>query len=29
VDVTVNDRGAQRARVWVEKSDKPMSFSPY
>ena len=28
VDVTVNDR-AQRARVWVEKSDKTMSFSPY
>lgn len=28
VDVTVNDR-AQRARVWVERSDKTMSFSPY
>jgi hypothetical protein len=28
VDVTVNGR-AQRARVWVEKSDKTMSFSPY
>ena len=28
VDVTVNDR-AERARVWVEKSDKTMSFSPY
>ncbi len=28
VDVTVNDR-AQPARVWVEKSDKTMSFSPY
>jgi hypothetical protein len=28
VDVTVNDR-ANRARVWVEKSDKTMSFSPY
>jgi hypothetical protein len=28
VDVTVNDR-AQRARVWIEKSDKTMSFSPY
>jgi hypothetical protein len=28
VDVTVNER-AERARVWVEKSDKTMSFSPY
>ncbi len=28
VDVTVNDR-AERARVWVEKSDKTMSYSPY
>lgn len=28
VDVTVNDR-ANRARVWVEKSDRTMSFSPY
>ena len=28
VDMTVNDR-AQPARVWVEKSDKTMSFSPY
>jgi hypothetical protein len=28
VDVTVNDR-AQPARVWVQKSDKSMSFSPY
>jgi hypothetical protein len=28
VDVTVNDR-AQPARVWIEKSDKTMSFSPY
>ena len=28
VDVTVNNR-AERARVWVEKSDKTMSFSPY
>ena len=28
VDVTVNDR-AQPARVWVEKSDRTMSFSPY
>jgi hypothetical protein len=27
VDVTVNDR-AQPARVWVEKRDKTMSFSP-
>jgi hypothetical protein len=28
VDVIVNDR-AEPARVWVEKSDKTMSFSPY
>jgi hypothetical protein len=28
VDVTVNDR-AEPARVWVEKSTKTMSFSPY
>ena len=28
VDMTVNDR-AQPARVWVQKSDKTMSFSPY
>jgi hypothetical protein len=28
VDVTVNDR-PEPARVWVEKSDKTMSFSPY
>jgi hypothetical protein len=28
VDVTVNDR-TQPARVWIEKSDKTMSFSPY
>jgi hypothetical protein len=28
VDVTVNGR-AEPARVWVEKSDKTMSFSPY
>jgi hypothetical protein len=28
VDVTVNNR-AQPARVWIEKSDKTMSFSPY
>jgi len=28
VDVVVNDR-AQPARVWVEKRDKTMSFSPY
>ena len=28
VDVTVNDR-TERARVWVEKSDKTMSYSPY
>lgn len=28
VDVTVNDR-AEPARVWVQKSDKTMSFSPY
>jgi len=28
IDVTVNDR-AEPARVWVQKSDKTMSFSPY
>jgi hypothetical protein len=28
VDVTVNDR-AEPARVWVQKKDKTMSFSPY
>ena len=28
VDIIVNDR-AEQARVWVEKSDKTMSFSPY
>jgi len=28
VDVTVNNR-SERARVWVEKSDKTMSYSPY
>lgn len=28
VDMTVNDR-ATPARVWIEKSDKTMSFSPY
>ena len=28
VDMIVNDR-AEHARVWVEKSDKTMSFSPY
>ena len=28
VQVTVNDR-AEKARVWVEKSDKTFSFSPY
>jgi hypothetical protein len=28
IDMTVNDR-TERARVWVEKSDKTMSFSPY
>jgi hypothetical protein len=28
VDVVVNDR-AEAARVWVQKSDKTMSFSPY
>jgi hypothetical protein len=28
VDIIVNDR-AEHARVWVEKSDKTMSFSPY
>jgi hypothetical protein len=28
VEVVVNDR-AEHARVWVEKSDKSLSFSPY
>jgi hypothetical protein len=28
VDMVVNDR-SEHARVWVEKSDKTMSFSPY
>jgi hypothetical protein len=28
VEVVVNDR-AEHARVWVEKSDKTLSFSPY
>jgi len=28
VEVVVNDR-AEHARVWVEKSNKTMSFSPY
>ena len=28
VDMVVNDR-AEHARVWVEKADKTMSFSPY
>ena len=28
VDMIVNDR-AEHARVWVEKSDKTVSFSPY
>jgi len=28
VDLIVNDR-AEHARVWVEKSDKTISFSPY
>jgi hypothetical protein len=28
VEIVVNDR-TERARVWVEKSDKTMSFSPF
>jgi len=28
VDVVINER-AEHARVWVQKSDKTMSFSPY
>ena len=28
VDVIVNER-AEHARVWVQKSDKTLSFSPY
>jgi hypothetical protein len=29
VVVTVNDRIAQKAHIWVEKSDKTLGFSPY
>ena len=29
VVVTVNERVAQKAHVWVEKSDKTLGFSPY
>jgi hypothetical protein len=29
VVVTVNDRVADKAHIWVEKSDKTLSFSPY
>ena len=29
VVVTVNDRVAQKAHIWVEKSDKTLGFSPY
>ena len=28
VEVVVNDR-SEHARIWVEKSDKTLSFSPY
>jgi len=29
VVVTVNERVADKAHIWVEKSDKTLSFSPY
>ena len=29
VVVTVNDRVADKAHIWVEKSDKTLGFSPY
>jgi hypothetical protein len=29
VVVTVNERVADKARIWVEKSDKTLTFSPY
>ncbi|HUI84915.1 MAG TPA: hypothetical protein VL240_11865 [Candidatus Binatia bacterium] len=29
VVVTVNDRVADQARIWVQKSDKTLGFSPY
>lgn len=29
VVVTVNDRVADKARIWVEKKDKTLTFSPY
>jgi hypothetical protein len=29
VVVTVNDRVAQKAHIWVENSDKTLGFSPY
>ncbi len=29
VVTTVNERKGDRARIWVEKSDKTMHFSPY
>ncbi len=29
VVVTVNERIAQKAHIWVEKSDKTLGFSPY
>ncbi len=29
VVVTVNDRVADKARIWVEKSDKTLTFSPF
>jgi hypothetical protein len=28
VEVVVNDR-SEHARIWVEKSDKTLGFSPY
>ena len=29
VVVTVNERVADKAHIWVEKSDKTLGFSPY
>jgi len=29
VVVTVNDRIADKAHVWVQKDDKSLGFSPY
>jgi hypothetical protein len=29
VVVTVNDRIADKAHIWVQKADKTLGFSPY